>query len=128
MRKIVTTITLLQVRRRKEEGRMLRVAILLLVAAISTAQAQEGRAIIGPLGVSCGQWVNTQRTADHERLRQWVLGYLSGANMASAGPDFLRDREGDGLTAWIDNYCRRNPLHVITQAIHELLQVLRAGR
>jgi len=102
--------------------------VLLLVAAMSSAQAQEERAIIGPLDFSCGKWVNTpKRTGDHERLRQWVLGYLSGVNMESSA-DFLRGRDADGLTVWIDNYCRRNPLHAITQATHALITELQSGR
>ena len=45
---------------------MLRFVVLLLVAAMSSAQAQEERAIIGPLDFSCGKWVNTpKRTGDH---------------------------------------------------------------
>jgi hypothetical protein len=55
----------------------------------------------------------------------WVTGYLSGLNMESS-PDFLRDRDADGLMAWIDNYCRRNPLHTITQAVHALRNELRS--
>jgi hypothetical protein len=101
----------------------------LIVAAISTAQAQEGRTVIRPTDFSCGRWVNTPKdTPNYERLRQWVLGYLSGANIESGGADFLQDRDADGLTAWIDNYCRRNSLHAITQALFQLVQELRAGR
>ena len=42
--------------------------------------------------------------------------------------DLLRGRDADGLTAWIDNYCRRNPLHPVTQAAHELIKELQSGR
>jgi hypothetical protein len=42
-----------------------RFATLLLVAAISTAQAQEERAIIGPTDFSCSKWINTpKRTSE----------------------------------------------------------------
>jgi hypothetical protein len=106
---------------------MLRIAMLLLVATTSTAQAEE-RAVIGPTGFSCGKWTNTLKDrANHERLTQWVLGYLSGVNVHQTGPDFLRDRDADGLKAWIDIYCRRNPLHHVNQAVFELLDVLQAG-
>jgi hypothetical protein len=109
---------------------VLRFAVLLIVAAISTAQAQEAKTVLGPFPpFSCGKWLNTPKhTAEYEVLKGWVLGYLSGSNMESAGADFLRDRDVDGLTAWIDNYCRRSPLHNLPQAIHELMDLLRAGR
>jgi hypothetical protein len=100
----------------------------LLIAAISTAQAQEGRAVIGPTDFSCGKWINTpKRTLYHEQQKMWVLGYLSGINMGSP-VDFLRATDVDGLTAWIDNYCHRNPLQGITQAISALTNELRSGR
>jgi hypothetical protein len=99
---------------------VLRFAMLLLVATISTAQAEqtEPRTLIGPIGFSCGKWTNAPiGTDERAQLEMWVTGYLSGLNMESS-TDFLRDRDADGLTAWIDNYCRRNPLHAITQALH----------
>ena len=103
-------------------------AVLALAVATSTAQAQEARTVIGPLGFSCGKWINTpKQTGEYEALKAWVTGYLSGTNMASS-VDFLRGRDADGVTAWIDNYCRRNPLHVVTQALTELVKELKAGR
>jgi hypothetical protein len=70
---------------------VLRIAMLLLVAAISTAQAQEERTAMGPIGFSCGKGINAPKhTGEHAQLRQWVLGYLFGINMQS-GADFLRD-------------------------------------
>jgi hypothetical protein len=106
---------------------MLRIATLLLVAAISTAQAQE-RAVIGPASFSRGKWTNTpKRSPERGVYEKWVLGYLSGVNVHQTGPDFLRDTDAEGLTAWIDNYCRRNPLHHVNQAVLELLDVLQAG-
>ena len=107
---------------------MLRIAMLLLVAAMSRAQAQtEPRTLMGPLGFPCGKWTNTPKnTAQHEVLKTWVFGYLSGVSVHNPGSDLLRGRDSDGLTAWIDNYCRRNPLHPLRQAAHELWDVLQA--
>jgi len=107
---------------------VLRFAVLALAVAISTAQAQEERGIIGPTDFSCGKWINTpKRTLNHEQQRMWILGYLSGINIESSS-DFLRNRDADGLTVWIDNYCRQYPLRAITQAINALVDELRFGR
>jgi hypothetical protein len=110
---------------------VLRFAVLLIVATISTAQAEqrEPRTLFGPLGFSCDKWINApEDTGERAQLRMWILGYLSGFNVESAGADFLRDRDADGLMALIDNYCSRNPLRPMPQAIQELVQELRAGR
>ena len=106
---------------------MLRFTVLLLAAAISTAQAQE-RMVFGPTGFSCGKWTNArEQTSERAQLRPWILGYISGLNMESS-TDFLRGRDIDGLIGWIDNYCRRNPLHTMVRAVHELRDELRSGR
>src|SRR6516165_6278664 len=113
-------------------GSVLFVIVLAFFSYSSTAQAQEVKSVIVPLGFSCDKWTSTPRESpDHERLRQWILGYLSGANMESPGgreTDFLRGRDADALTECIDDYCRRNPLHLITQAIYELIKELRPRR
>jgi hypothetical protein len=114
---------------------VLRFAVLLLVGAISTAQGEggrttiEARAIIPPVGSSCDKWINApEDTGERAQLRQWVLGYLSGINLESRDADFLRGRDADGLTAWIDSYCQRNPQHPLPQAVYQLILELRAGR
>src|SRR5262245_42029457 len=87
-------------------------AVLALAVAISTAQAQEARTVLGPTGFSCGMWTNTPKnSAQQAQLEGWVLG-LSGTNVQSS-VDLRRGRDTDGVTAWIDNYCRHNPLHPI---------------
>jgi hypothetical protein len=75
---------------------MLRIVTLLLGVTMSAAQAQEGKGAIGPLDFSCGKWVSAPKgTPNHERLKQWVFGYLSGVNIETNGPDFLRGRDAD---------------------------------
>ena len=67
-----------------------------------------------------------KRSPQHEIYRQWVVGFVSGVNFENAESDFLRNTDSDALTPWIDNYCRQNPLHHITQAMIELVKVLKA--
>jgi hypothetical protein len=116
----------------KEVANALRIVTLLLAASVSAAQAQNNvRIVIEPAtnGLSCGKWTNTPKnSAQHEIFKKWVLGFVFGMNFENTSGDFLQGRDSDGLTAWIDNYCRSNPLHGITQAVIELVTVLRAGR
>jgi hypothetical protein len=103
---------------------------------VSTAQAQEGtRTIITPAtnGPSCGRWTNTPKgSPEREVFRKWVFGFLSGVNWANedSKADFLRGTDAEGLIAWVDNYCRRNPLHDIVRTMQELVMELerQAGR
>jgi hypothetical protein len=113
-------------------GRVLCIATLLLLAAaaMSAAQAQDARTIIQPhpREVSCGRWTKKGSNA-YAAFQGWVLGFISGINFEKkTHVDFLRGRDRTGLTAWIDKYCRSNPLHPVTQAAEELVKVLQAER
>jgi hypothetical protein len=55
----------------------------------------------------------------------WVMGYLTGVNTASThrgDPDFLlrTNIDGPAAWAWIDNYCRANPLDNLFNASQAL--------
>jgi hypothetical protein len=40
-------------------------------------------------------------------------------------PDILTEMDFDGLMAWVDNYCKANPLAKVTTGAAMLVQVLR---
>jgi hypothetical protein len=85
--------------------------MLLLAAATSTVQAEEGMRSVINGGLSCGKWTQTAKGSfQHEVFKGWVLGFVSGVNFGKAEGDFLRGRDPDGLTVWVDNYCRREPV------------------
>jgi hypothetical protein len=111
------------------EERMLRIAMLLLVAVISTAQAQVSRTVLGPVDLSCEKWTSTPKPSPESDVYQaWVFGLISGINLESTDKDFLQGRNLAAVIAWMDNYCRSNPLVAVPQAAQELSKVLRAGR
>ncbi len=114
----------------KRARRVLCIVTLLLAAYLSDAQAQP-RYVIEPKsnGLSCSTWTNTSKQSyESQAYSKWVFGFISGINLENPSGDFLQGRDADGLIAWIDNYCRSNPLNRITQAVVELVTVLRAGR
>jgi hypothetical protein len=60
-------------------------------------------------------------------LKAWVIGFLSGINLASDKPDALVGTDYHGAMAWLDNYCKANPLNTITEASVKLIDQLRAN-
>ena len=76
---------------------------------------------------SCGSW-----TEDRIALRMaprgteprtiawdsmgWILGFLSGVGFAGDHTDPLHGIDNNAVMAWIDNYCRNNPLKDIGDA------------
>ena len=76
---------------------------------------------------SCAKWINKEEEHVGGALRNWATGFLSGSNHR-AGTDFLRGRDGNGLWAWIDDYCRRNLQHRFIDAVVALENELRSAR
>ena len=96
----------------------------MVVAVLAPAEATMANNVIGAGIDSCGRW-----TADRQPVRgvsaaqdeQWVLGFLSAIGYATAdGP--LDGVDAQAVLAWVDNYCRANPLDHIMDAAHAFYQ------
>src|SRR3954451_20865165 len=57
---------------------------------------------------------------------QWVAGFVSGVNWDTDEPDILAEMDVDGLVAWVDSYCKANPLAKVTTGAAMLVRELRA--
>jgi hypothetical protein len=82
-----------------------------------------GQAMIGVGLGSCGGWTSHRQTppgTGASTAEQWVVGYLSGqghlANAVGNALDPLKGVDAEGVWAWIDNYCRANPLKRVWEA------------
>jgi hypothetical protein len=80
-----------------------------------------------PLGVgteTCGSWTAARKNPDGLNAHleaQWVVGFLSGASMlhegiAHDGKAPLKEMDGRGVWAWIDNDCQAHPVEAISDA------------
>jgi hypothetical protein len=108
--------------------RSLMLAGMVLLVASAPASAQE-RLVFGEgAATSCGSWTQGRQTRSFKAglSAQWIAGYLSGLNMGAVGPDPLSGTDFDGLMAWIDNYCRSNPLDMVGTAAFRLMGELRS--
>lgn len=93
----------------------------------SMAQERHTTGIIGIGNSSCGSWTSWRSSTDMESFsmafgaRSWVAGYLT----ATAGEyeqinKAIHQVDSTGLEAWIDNWCRANPLRSIGEAANAL--------
>jgi|SRR6266487_4038328 hypothetical protein len=116
-------------RRQEEMGMQFRAVVLATaMLAFSSAPAWSVR-IIGYGLESCGEWTYVRRTENATNLlyASWALGYLSGVNAANENftkKDLLERQDARGLLAWMDNYCRANPLDKIGKALGMLVNEL----
>jgi hypothetical protein len=103
------------------------VSVLSTILTAATAEAKPWMAIGAGATSSCGTWTAHRYTYQtHGAIQDvnnavqegaWVYGFLSGVGFAGLdGADPLRGVDGDAVLAWIDNYCRSNPLKKIAEA------------
>ena len=97
---------------------------MLLIGSASYAQ-QEGTVIIGAGSLSCGKWLEARNNPRmHDQFEQWVLGYMSGINWAAWTKKQKQADlpDAEAALAFIDQYCRNNPLDPIVAAAAALVQ------
>ena len=104
----------------------------IFLAATSVVAAAETRDGGGRLGIgqganSCWAWTRSHeaKAATQGLYTQWVAGFVSGLNWNTDDPDILTEMDFDGLMAWVDNYCKTNPLAKVTTGAAMLVQELR---
>lgn len=81
---------------------------------------------------SCGAWTSARSRggADSQSWESWAMGFLSGYNRFSiqSNGDVAFGAGIDGMKAWIDNYCRANPLDPVVKALTALIRELESRR
>ena len=117
---------------------MIRIALLglaIFIGGTSGISAQQ-RTTMGAGTLSCGQWLQNRSLAEHPgnsqelvatyQMDAWLDGYLSGTNVNVPNwPDIFTSRPSSiAMYAWVDNYCRSNPLDRISAAANALLAEL----
>jgi hypothetical protein len=104
------------------------VRIVMLAAVIFTATGchalAQNRLVIGEGSTSCGAWTQARQAQSGGKaalIAQWIAGYVSGSNVeGEQHPDALVGVDFKALVAWIDNYCRSNPLDPVVHAASKL--------
>lgn len=97
------------------------VAAIALAALSFSARAQssEGHVFSGAGTTSCGYYIeHGEDNAAAALFITWAQGFLSGANMAAnvlANKDFVLLPDGASIKAYLDKYCRENPLESPSQ-------------
>jgi hypothetical protein len=108
-------------------GTMKRLVLIALLFWPTMANATA--TMMGQGGASCGLWTQYHPQKENvvaASLEAWVLGYLSATNLwlgvmaKNPDADILKGQDRDGLMAWVDNYCAKNPLEKINTAAQEL--------
>lgn len=73
---------------------------------------------------SCGQWLEERgKNSDSSRYHQvWVLGFISGTGVILEANNInQRKTDAHAVMAYVDKYCRENPLDDIQRASQTLV-------
>ena len=102
-------------------------ALIAVVVLMSWGQptAAETYTVLGSGNETCGAWTKSSRkeTAIHWQREQWVFGFITSARIWLQH-DTGSEIDLDGMTGWVDNYCRDNLLNSLTSASIALLEAL----
>lgn len=106
---------------------MKKVATILACVTIAMAMSSHADDTIWIAGIgnsSCGSWVELRASnqAD-QQAAQWIFGFVSGHNIYS-GAAQIRAPDAPSSLAFIDKYCRDNPLSTAVVGGIELVKAL----
>jgi len=71
---------------------------------------------------SCGEWLSERPSGNYFNEAQWMLGFISATGYYEVMD--LKETDVKALTAWMDNYCRANPLDKFSEGVHLLVEEL----
>ena len=101
--------------------RTARIVIATMVFAAVPCTAQQ----VFTIGVgtnSCGKWTEAaQSQVSRATYKSWVLGFLSGSNWQSGSAQGTVP-DPEAAVAFLDEYCKHNPLHIIALGAAALVQ------
>jgi len=110
-----------------ERGDLMLRTIVIIFAIITILTEAYGQQVlvVGVGNGSCGKWIEDRRSAGPSMFitQGWIAGYLTAYNNYApyANGNVSRGTDVDGLFAWIDRYCRANPLDSIFRASSALI-------
>ena len=105
------------------KGRLLCIALVACLAFAGEVRAQN-MWVAGAGSRSCGRWMadRSAHNLDSQTELIWIQGYVTGRNAERAYWKHLGsatiggDMDPEGLAAWVDTFCRQNPLKELYDA------------
>lgn len=97
--------------------------ILLMVALPIQVNAQRAYTGAGVGSTECGSYLKARQqksAADEDVVTQWAWGYMSAYNFFSSHKQ-VRFTSQDTLLAYLDKFCKDNPLSLLSQGVNGLI-------
>ena len=101
-------------------------AWLAMTLLLCVMPAGAGETMVGGGLVGCDEYLQADDGVKLS-MENWVLGFLSSANLRSRNLDLLANMDNGTIIEAVDSYCRRQPSALIADASVELLKTLIAS-
>jgi hypothetical protein len=99
-------------------------SLALLAFLFATSASAQIVSMIGVGNHSCGQYsqyTNREQAKEYRQMyQQWAWGFMSGHNWVSRDQQ-TRTADDATVAAFLDNYCRRNPLSTVGAGVAALV-------
>jgi hypothetical protein len=95
------------------------VTMLCCLLAVATSSIAQDVVVNSFKDTSCGKWASLRARSDN--LAFWARGFISGYNWFNVTNQVTRDLSNETIHAYIDKFCRDNPLKHITTAVFSLI-------
>jgi hypothetical protein len=91
--------------------------------------------VYGAHSILCGTWMksraaarsNPRNTLHSNQVETWVGGFVTAYNSyVHPEGDIARSPDAEGMYAWLDNYCQRNPTTTFYVAVLALVEHLKS--
>jgi hypothetical protein len=98
-------------------GKLVKIIIVVWLSIAALASAYAAPATVMGAGThSCGKWIEARSDAgSHYQYKQWLMGFISGINWRVTQKQ-AKPPDGEAVVAFVDLYCRNNPLHSLLLA------------
>ena len=105
-------------------GRWMIPVVLATFFMVTNATAQTAQ-ILTYENWSCGKWSSWGSDASASRSRAtfvaWTMGFVSAYNWFNEANQVTRNFSNETIAAYVDKYCRDNPLNNLPDAVPQLI-------
>ena len=93
---------------------------LALIGVLMAKSATADVIVMGAGTIDCGQWLEDRAKDDYYGAMSWVQGFISSFNIYNSATSPHGEAFGSvspqSLAAYLDKYCRDNPLNDLVDA------------
>lgn len=107
-----------------------KLSIIILLMVFICGSFLNASEIKGAGSASCGSWLEERRNGTYYSELNWIFGFISSYNHYHSVSIYgkngvFKNTDYQAIAAWMDNYCKQNPLLSPYQGTVQLIEELK---